>query len=497
MQEKSSTLNIPLEELKLVGITGSTTSTSEAPLILVEGMEREVREEDVVLIENLNGGLILAVCRGGLGIDDNLRVGSYSPGIAYVRSTGKSPSRAKESYHFMLSFIGAVADGRVKPNDVIVAPGSRVYAFRGTSHNPLQYLKTEKTLLAGYLVREPSWDIPFDAAFIPYHIGVFGATGSGKSYLTRHLLIPVLLKAGYGVLDLDWAGVDYAPYFEESQVIPISEVESSPEAFLSYLMDRTRNFGYRGETSTLSMALEEVLSEHWQSLVKEASTPSELLEKLKDLVNERLKGQPKEGDQKSKHWIDLASMRLERGLSKLPLEEVETFMGKVGIKDLIPRQGEVSVVDMHRASDVAKLTFFLTLSNELLTRMYRGEMLNLALVIDEAPQYCPHEPRGVQVETTDRIKDLCALGRKHRLCVVLISQGIAGEIGINAAIRRNLNTQFIGQIHPLDLEEAGKRLSPYGIKPESLLYLEPGQFYFVGKMNPSPTPLLISFQVAS
>ncbi|RLF13843.1 MAG: hypothetical protein DRJ97_07305, partial [Thermoprotei archaeon] len=173
-----------LSHLKLVGVTGSTTSTSEAPLILIEGMEREVREEDVVVVENLNGGLILAVCRRGVGVDDNLKVGSYSPGIAYVRSTGQAPSKAKESYHFTLSFIGAVGEEGVRPNDVIVAPGSKVYAFRGSDVNPLGLLKPPGGMEAGFLVREPSWNIPFDPSFIPYHIGVFGATGSGKSYLT-------------------------------------------------------------------------------------------------------------------------------------------------------------------------------------------------------------------------------------------------------------------------------------------------------------------------
>jgi len=42
----------------------------------------------------------------GMGINENLRVGGYSPGIAYVRSKGQPPSTAKESYHFTLSFIG-------------------------------------------------------------------------------------------------------------------------------------------------------------------------------------------------------------------------------------------------------------------------------------------------------------------------------------------------------------------------------------------------------
>lgn len=72
---------------------------------------------------------------------------------------------------------------------------------------------------------------------------------------------------------------------------------------------------------------------------------------------------------------------------------------------------------------------------------------------------------------------------------------IAGEIGVNAAVRRNLNTQFIGKIHPLDMDEAGKLLSQLDIDPKFLLTLEEGYFYFLGKMNPSPIPLLIHFDI--
>ncbi|MEM3467087.1 MAG: hypothetical protein QW566_11505, partial [Candidatus Jordarchaeales archaeon] len=62
------------------------------------------------------------------------------------------------------------------------------------------------------------------------------------------------------------------------------------------------------------------------------------------------------------------------------------------------------------------------------------------------------------------------------------------------SVRRNLNTQFFGALHPLDMQEADNWLKPYGIQREYLLTLKPGQFYFVGKANPSPIPLLISFR---
>lgn len=125
--------------------------------------------------------------------------------------------------------------------------------------------------------------------------------------------------------------------------------------------------------------------------------------------------------------------------------------------------------------------------------MEAKEQLKLALVIDEGPQYCPFEPYRIQRDTTDVITELCALGRSYKLCMVLLSQGIAGEIEINAAVRRNLNTQFIGKIHPLDMDEASKLLSQLNIDSEFLVSLAEGHFYMLGKLNPSPIPLLMSF----
>ena len=486
-KSKKEKLKALLNDLNLIGITGSTTSTTEAPLILIEGKEREVREEDIVVVENKNGGLILAVCRQGIGVNENLKVGGYSPGIAYVRSTGRSPSTAKEAYHFILSFIGRVEEDGLKTNDIIVAPGSSVYVFRGPENNPLDYMRPKECVLSGFLARESSWTVPFDKKFIPYHIGVFGATGSGKSFLARNLLVPILKDSGYRILILDWAGVDYAPYFSDN-VVPISNIKRDLDSIIAYLTEKTRRFGYRERTNVLTELLEEVITESWLKLLEECSNTVELKNKLKELIRQKV-------ESSNIRYKGAALAKVERGFQRISPEDLKELTGKMDVKDLIPGPRGIRVVDMHGVGDEEKLSFFLTLAEHIISRMHEREELNLALIIDEAPQYCPFEPRGLQYEVTDKIKDLCAMGRKHKLCIVLISQGMAGEIGINAAVRRNLNTQFIGQIHPLDLEEAGKRLSPYGIRPEHLLYLEPGEFYFVGKMNPSPTPLLISFKI--
>ena len=78
--------------------------------------------------------------------------------------------------------------------------------------------------------------------------------------------------------------------------------------------------------------------------------------------------------------------------------------------------------------------------------------------------------------------------------MVIVSQGMAGAIGISPAVRRNLNTQFIGKLHPLDISEAEKLLGRQGVDIDLLTKLPVGHFYFLGSMNPSPIPLLISFK---
>ena len=126
-------------------------------------------------------------------------------------------------------------------------------------------------------------------------------------------------------------------------------------------------------------------------------------------------------DQKIKWWIS----------QPMTLQAVPTAAGKLAYQ----------YVPWLKTGKNEKLSAFLTLANYFMEIMQQNEDLDVALVLDEAPQYCPYKPSGIQSKTTDIIIDICALGRTHKLCMCLLSQGIAGEIGINAAVRRNLNIE--------------------------------------------------------
>ena len=175
----------------------------------------------------------------------------------------------------------------------------------------------------------------------------------------------------------------------------------------------------------------------------------------------------------------------------------QNVLGKTGAAEILEaaKQHDVVVIDFGKGSKQEKLSIFLSIASHLRKLMENKEQLDLAVIIDEGPQYCPFMPRGIETRTTEVISELCALGRSYRLSVVLLSQGIAGEIGINAAIRRNLNTQFIGKLNPLDLDEAMRLLGQADIEQKYLILMPVGDFYVTGKMNGSPIPLLIHFDL--
>ncbi len=483
---------ISRDELEKIGIVASDSSESRARLLLEEEQELKVKAEEIVVIDTPNG-YVLGVLRSGSGVNEALKANAYRPSVAYAKRGGV-PSGAREIYTFEIMVIGVVTQNGIEQNRLIIPPRSNVYLFKKNASNPLEYVARNRPVVwKACLDGHEYWKIPFDTSFLTYHIGVFGATGSGKSWLTRYVIIPVLLEAGFKVLVLDWSGEDYAPYFKD-EAVPISRLKLDEEAVVRYVMEKAEHFGYAGQSrdsNPVKEALEDYVSRRWEEVCQKK--PEEIFVDMRNYLDNSVRQAPIREDQKRS-----ALRRIEYGFKKLKPIDLDAVRGSVSIEELVEElrseERSVKVVDMSLVGSEEKLSFFNSLARFLEEGMELGEALNIALIIDEGPQYAPWEPRGIQYESTEHIKNLCALGRKHRLCIVLISQGIAGDIGINAAVRRNLNTQFFGALHPLDMQEADNWLKPYGIQREYLLSLKPGQFYFVGKANPSPIPLLISFK---
>jgi uncharacterized protein len=479
--------------MRRIGIVASGSTVLDAGVILAEGEEKDVKAEDLVLIKNRNGNKIMAVTRGGLGSNENLRTSNYSPGVAYAR-VGRHPSNAKEFYAFGLSVVGAVSDSKLEENKMLIAPSSEVTIFE-EHDNPMTILgSTENTI--GYYKDHPNWRVPTNPDYICYHMGVFAATGAGKSLLTRHEIIPFIKKAGYKVLIFDWKGSDYAPHF--SCKYQLSDIGLEDDIVVEYLSSAMDDFGYFSgpyiEKNPIRAALETVIYHgKWRNL----NDPEKLRDYLQTEVTAEITKDCLDSAGRINQYGQRSVRKFEKHLQKLTNEKLQNVQGKATTAEILeaPKQHDVVVIDLGLGSKSEKLSIFLSVAKYLNERMEQKEQLNLAVIIDEGPQYCPFMPRGIETKTMEVISELCALGRSYRLAVVLLSQGIAGEIGINAAIRRNLNTQFIGKLNPLDLDEAMRLLGQSDIDSKYLVLMPVGDFYVTGKMNASPIPLLIHFDL--
>ncbi|MDJ0273895.1 MAG: ATP-binding protein [Nitrososphaerota archaeon] len=478
------------KSLEQIGVIASQSTENSAIMVLQEGKEGTVTNETLVLIDNRAGNKILAVCRGGFGYNDALRTSAYTPGIAYAKR-GHGPSSSKEYFGFRLVVIGDVTDGTVKQNTMIIAPGSPVYRFNERL-NPMNFLYRSRFTVGYYAKGHKSWTIPLMADYLSHHIGVFGVTGSGKSFLCRYQLIPLLREYGYDVLVLDWKGSDYAPYYPDN-VISMGDVELDDSAVVSYLAEALGYFGGGDSGMRMVSYLEEVIStSEWRGRTA-TETKERLLYNLLDVIKEdNLEPTGKLG-----RWGYIYQRKAMRAFERLSPDDLKPLMGTMKPSEIIQllREKGVLVMDLSYGSKEQKLSVFLSLTRYLKRLMEEKNELRIALLIDEAPQYCPWQPRGLEEKTTKTLIELAALGRSYKLSLTLVSQGIAGEIGINAAVRRNLNTLFIGRIHPLDAPEAERYFANSFVTSDSLLRLPEGHFYIVGKVNPSPVPLLMTFEI--
>jgi len=487
--------------MRKIGVVASGSSETEALVILTENEERRVKIEDLVEIWNKCGNKVLAVCRKGMGIDENLRVtGAFKPTIAYIRK-GLAPSDAKRHFCFKVSVIADITNG-FEQNKLIIAPGSEVHAFE-EKDNPMEYLKRnvnwdDEVPTIGHYKDVENWRVPVDPQFIQQHIGVFGVTGCGKSFLTKYEIIPLLRKCGYNVIVFDWKGYDYAthPSFTD-KVVRLGDMYLDDDTIVEFLASRMEYFRYSGSYKRESKpyyVLTDIIHEKpWRDHLNGIEDFRKAMEEFcSEVLSEMLECGEIRSQDKERYRKQF--VRALKRIRETDLKIISGILRPKDILNLVKRLG-VCVIDLSGGEKETKLSVFLSLARHIRELIERGkEELNLALIIDEAPQYCPFNPRGVESETTDMIKDLCAIGRAYKLCIVLISQGMAGEIGINAAVRRNLNTLFIGRIHPLDIEEAKNLLGSQGVDIDFLTKLPTGHFYFLGCMNPSPIPLLISFK---
>jgi Predicted ATPase len=118
----------------------------------------------------------------------------------------------------------------------VPTPGSKVYVIKDGRFLS-DYVKVNTPILLGNH-KYSNWPINLDATFVNQHVGVFGATGVGKSRLVK-ALIEELIRVGKHVVVFDHSGVDYVPHFK-GRVVTSKDIAISPPTIASVIADKAR-----------------------------------------------------------------------------------------------------------------------------------------------------------------------------------------------------------------------------------------------------------------
>ena len=534
-----------LEGLVEVGAVLSGATASLVPFVLRRDRELEVRDEDlaVVVDPRVEGYYLLGTVRRVVRYEPLLRRSVHSiyaerPDAldeslvmpftnAYLEVyAGLCGSEAGEAARSLCdSETGMVA------NTYAPTPGSRVYRVRRGSWLD-QYIRVEHGISVG-VHKYSGWRLPLEAKWASYHIGVFGATGTGKSRLVS-VLVSRLRAAGYGVIVFDHSGVDYAPRFRDA-AIPSRRLVIDPAIFAStvsrYLQGLSQNARDLVESVAMCLAAR-VYKENGVPGGEEHEACREILGEVPG-PRQHGGGRARRGQASLFAAIQPAATgsegeqpRAKGSLKERFLLHLQAAASLFGVRDatlnrlrlmvefLVPRElfeglqarrtrpldlveeargGGLVVVDMSDERDIeVKRAIIASVASAAWSLVAEeGRPLGLGLVVDEAQNYaCEHCGASSRA-----LETVAREGRKWRLFIVVASQRVSRDV--KPGIRGNLGTVFFSRLQSTgDLQELRGYLDLGGVDEAGLAMLGRREFYVAGLMNPLRRPLLLKVDEA-
>jgi len=473
-----------------IGITTSGASVSSVPIQFYKRSEHLALEEQLVLIHDpsLEDELLLGVIRNVTKLEPLIRDRVRSPFVdrpEVLDQTILMPftSAVVKLYASIRSSTKSVFEVRHVPT-----PGSKVYVIKDGRFLS-DYVKVNLPILLGNH-KYSNWPINLDATFVNQHVGVFGATGVGKSRLVK-ALIEELIRVGKHVVVFDHSGVDYVPHFK-GRVVTSKDIAISPPTIASVIADKARlnwqTFGEYLEVAVITYVRGERGVRRQQVQLVEGRQGDQVVRWDKALF--------------TKHLVD--SMR-GLGARDSTVEKarlfIDYFIEPEFFEELNKRVTQpIDIVNEALKSNLVVID--LSLDPELVVKQAiiadvidsawglvkeRREPLDLVFVIDEAQNYVPENEWticGDVIETTARE------GRKWGLSLVIASQRIARDV--RASVRANLGTVFFSRLSAQgDLREIAAYMDLADVSESTLAQLGTREFYVAGLMNPLRRPLLI------
>jgi DNA helicase HerA-like ATPase len=465
------------------------------PIQFYKRSEHLALEEQLVLIHDpsLEDELLLGVVRNVTKLEPLIRDRVRSPFVDRPEVLDQT---------ILMPFTSAVVKlyASIRPSTKSVfevrhvpTPGSKVYVIKDGRFLS-DYVKVNTPILLGNH-KYSNWPINLDATFVNQHVGVFGATGVGKSRLVK-ALIEELIRVGKHVVVFDHSGVDYVPHFK-GRVVTSKDIAISPPTIASVIADKARlnwqTFGEYLEVAVITYVRGERGVRRQQVQLVEGRQGDQVVRWDKALF--------------TKHLVD--SMR-GLGARDSTVEKarlfIDYFIEPEFFEELNKRVTQpIDIVNEALKSNLVVID--LSLDPELVVKQAiiadvidsawrlvkeRREPLDLVFVIDEAQNYVPENEWticGDVIETTARE------GRKWGLSLVIASQRIARDV--RASVRANLGTVFFSRLSAQgDLREIAAYMDIADVSESTLAQLGTREFYVAGLMNPLRKPLLIRVREA-
>jgi DNA helicase HerA-like ATPase len=237
-----------------IGITTSGASIASIPIQFYKKAEGMALEEQLVFIQDrvLEDELILGVIRNVTKLEPLVRDRVRSPFVdrpEILDQTILMPFTSAVVKPYASIGLGSRVVSEVRH---VPTPGSKVYVIRDGRFLG-DYVRVDNPIFVGGH-KYSNWPVSLNANFVNQHVGVFGATGVGKSRLVK-ALVEELVRVGRHVIVFDHSGIDYVPYFKD-RVITSKEIELSPPTIASVIAEKARlawqTFGEYLEVATIT-----------------------------------------------------------------------------------------------------------------------------------------------------------------------------------------------------------------------------------------------------
>ncbi|RUM47026.1 MAG: hypothetical protein DSY37_03825 [Hyperthermus sp.] len=501
-----------------IGVVLSGASASLAPIMLRRDRELSVREEDIAVIvdQRLDHHYLLGVVRWVTRYEPFLKRSIHN--IYAERPEALDHELVMPFSNAVVEIYASICDGGatcggrygIDVNNLAPTPGARVYRVREPDQlTSYLGLSVDDAFSIG-VHKYSGWRLPLNARWTGYHVGVFGATGTGKSRLVLRLISELMAK-GFSLIVFDHSGVDYAPYAERLGGVTVASktIRINPVIYASTMSRYLGLSGYQRDLVEITAACfamkvyreqgaQNYSSRECEELVKPARyararslSHYALGDRGGDSLRERfLEDLQAVAQQLNMRDATIAKIRLVAKLSTPPhlFEDLRERRREPRELVELALQKRLVIIDMSDEQDIEVKRAILASIAEAGWDMIRSQRtrINLGLVVDEAQnyacEYCGEAGRALETIARE--------GRKWNYFIIVASQRVAKDI--RTGVRSNLGTVFFSRLQSTgDLQELSGYLDLGRVSETSLAMLGQREFYAAGLMNPLRRPLLL------